>query len=114
MTLIGRFKKLQPDLRLDWGGKVCVNLLVPGESKSAGKIVTNMPAGLRLDLRVPTASVTPTQIEKIGLKPEIKPCVDYDRVIFWVRSLDNLDTAKLAQVWQQARTARKARRLQSA
>jgi excinuclease ABC subunit A len=114
MALIGRFKKLQPDLKVDWSAKVVVSLSVPGEAKPAGRIVTNMGQGLRVELRTPSALFTPTQVEGLGLEPQIKQQAGYDRIVFWLRSLDNCNVALLADIWKGCRKAMAEGRLQPA
>jgi excinuclease ABC subunit A len=103
VALLGLFDKLQRDLRVDWKGKVCIGLKVPGEAKPAGKIVTNMGAGLRLELRTPPTMFTPAQVERLGFNREIRRGTECDWVIFWARSLDHLDREQLLGVWRESR-----------
>ena len=103
VALIGRFKKLQPDLVVDWTSKVAVGLVVPGEMKPAGKIVTNLAQGMRIELLAQRGLCTPTQIEKLGLETEIKNRQEYDSLVFWVRTLEHNDARQLADVWRRCR-----------
>ena len=100
MTLIGKLKKLQPDLTLDWAARTSVSLIVPAKSKPVGKIVTNIGDGLRVELRMPPSAVTPTQIDRLGIEPEVKSGAPYDRLVFWLRSLDRLDSGQLRGAWR--------------
>ncbi len=103
MALLGKFKSLQPDLEIDWNSKTAGRFLLPGRARTAGKIVTNMGRGLRVELYAPKNSITPTRIEKLGEEPEIKPQPDQDRIVFWVRDLKQIDTAQLRDVWNRCR-----------
>ena len=101
LTLIGRFKSFQPDLVLDWGGKTAVMLRSPGLQAYAGKIVTNMGRGLRIELRAPKNVVTPAQVDRLGEDVEIRRHGRDDWIIFWVRSLSDMDSGQLRSVWRQ-------------
>ncbi|MEK7730858.1 MAG: hypothetical protein AAB363_03280, partial [Planctomycetota bacterium] len=101
LTLIGRFKSIQPDLELDWGSKTAVMLRASGLQAYAGKIVTNMGRGLRIELRAPRNVVTPAQVDRLGEDVEIRPRGHDDWIIFWVRSLSDMDSGQLRSVWRQ-------------
>ena len=113
-TLIGRFKSMQPDLAFSWSIRTAGRFSVPGEDQVAGKIVTNMGRGLRIELRAPKNTVTPAQIDRLGEDAEIKPQGDYDRVVFWVRSLGQVDSRQLLDLWRRCRKSGTEQRLQSA
>jgi len=100
MTVIGQFKKLQKNLELDWNSKTAVALNVPGEGSPVGKIVTNMGRGLRLELRAPQNSVTPTMIDKLGKDAEIRRYPKADWVLFWVSSMGQLESGQLRDLWR--------------
>ena len=87
---------------------------MPGEGQVAGKIVTNISRGLRVELRAPRNSITPAQIDRLGESPEIKPHDRYDRITFWVRSPTQLDTKQFQQVWRLCRRIGVEEALQSA
>jgi excinuclease ABC subunit A len=113
VSLVGRFKSLQPNLEFDWCSKTTVQLL-EGETRR-GKIVTNMGRGLRVELRAPNNVFTPTQVDKLGQDVEIKRRPDGDSIVFWVRSLDQVDTKQLRDVWKRsAPTGEAEERLQTA
>ncbi|MBI1825165.1 MAG: ATP-binding cassette domain-containing protein [Planctomycetes bacterium] len=103
MTIIGQFKKLQKNLMLDWNAKTAVAMKVPGEAASAGKIVTNMGRGLRLEIRAPQNSVTPTMIDRLGKDTEIRHCGNSAWVIFWVSSVGQMDSGQLRELWRLGR-----------
>jgi hypothetical protein len=105
LALIGRFKSLQPDMEIAWGGKTAMQLLVPGEKRYAAKIVTNIGRGMRVELRAPNSALTPTQIDRLGEDVEIKPHDEYDRIVFWLRSLGQNDSRQLSDVWRRCRGA---------
>ncbi len=114
MALVGRFKSLQPNMEFTWASKTAGQFTVPGESMPAGKIVTNMGEGLRVELRAPSGQFTPTQVDRLGQDVEIKRHPAYDRLVFWVRSLVQIDTKQLRQVWRACRETDMSERLQSA
>ena len=114
LAVIGKLRSLQPDLRLSWDSKTAVTYYVPGESDSAGKIVTNMGRGLRVELRTPRGALTPALVDGLGEDAEIKRSANCDRVAFWLRSLEQMDSAQLREAWRLSRTAPRDERLQSA
>ncbi len=105
IALIGLFKKLQPDIKVDWNKKVLIALSVPGEKKIACTIVTNRPQGLRIELTSPISLCTPAEIDRLGIDAEVRPAAKYgyDGLNFWIRSLDENDPKQLAAVWQKIR-----------
>jgi len=97
--IIGRLSRLLPGLTVDWSRKVVVVLLLDGEPVAS--IATTQPHGLRLHLMVPRGSVTPTQMDRLGVEPQMRAQRGYDEVFFWLRSLDNLDAGQLQTVSRQ-------------
>ena len=114
LALVGRFKSMQPNLEVVWEGKTAVQLFVPGEPRYAAKIVTNIGRGLRVELRAPSAALTPTQIDRLGEDTEIKSHEGYDRIVFWLHSLRQNYPRQLQQVWRQCRPAERKEKLQTA
>jgi len=102
MSLIGRLKSIDPRLELDWSTKTAVLFKPPGASVVLGKIVTNMGRGLRVEIRAPLNSVTPVQVDQLGEDVEIRRRggADCDWIIFWVRSLPNLNVQQLRALWR--------------
>jgi len=105
LKLIGRISKIAPEFEFDWNGKVAVGIRLNGQKQSVGKIVTNMGAGLRCELRVPNGAVTPVQIERLGVSPDILPRQNFDLVSFWVAHSSDIDIATLAVILESARPA---------
>jgi hypothetical protein len=97
--LIGRFKSVQCDLIVSWNQKTTVELMIPDDDDWVGRIVTNVAADLRVELRAPKNALTPTQVERLGREVEIKPDEEYDRVTFRVRSMSDTDPKQLREVW---------------
>ncbi|NOX58981.1 MAG: excinuclease ABC subunit UvrA, partial [Planctomycetes bacterium] len=93
LEMIGKLIKFCPDLALDWAQNVGIRLNL--RRVQVGLIVTNMPDGIRLHLRVPSHSVTPTQIERLGFNVDLQTQVDFDVVRFWVRKSEDADTSQL-------------------
>jgi excinuclease ABC subunit A len=100
MTLIGRFKSLQPDLILDWNSKTAVGLRVPGGRQYRGKIVTNMGRGLRVELRAPKNEITPAQVDRLAEEVEILRRPEADWIVFWVEPGKSPDTDQLRDTWR--------------
>jgi excinuclease ABC subunit A len=113
MAFIGRLKSLQPDLEVSWNHQTAVQLLVPGEKRRAGKIVTNIGRALRIELLAPKGLLTPTQIDRLGEDPRIRHQSDYDRITFWIRSPAQNDVKQLREVWRRCREADVENRLQT-
>ena len=104
IALIGKFNSLEKNLRFDWAARTAGQFTVPGETAPAGKIVTNLGRGLRVELRTPRGAITPAMVDRLGEDIEIKPGPDYDRLCFWVKSLNQIDTAQLREAWRLCRS----------
>ena len=100
LALVGRFRLVDPLLKFTWSSKTAGFFSLPNEPKYAGKIVTNMGRGLRIELRAPKGAVTPAQVDCLGEDVEIRRMADNDWVIFWVRTLDQNDQKQLIDVWR--------------
>ena len=109
LSMIGRFKSIEPDLAVSWSSRTAVKLQVQGDQPYAAKIVTNIGRGLRIELRTPTGSSTPTQIDRLGLDTDIKHRGDCDWIVFWIRSLSQNDSKQLRETWQRACSRRNDR-----
>ncbi|UCE59776.1 MAG: hypothetical protein JSU63_20330, partial [Phycisphaerales bacterium] len=114
MAMVGRLKSIQPDLSFSWNSKTAGLFAVPGEKHAAGKIVTNIGRALRIELRAPSGSLTPTQVDRLGEDCEIKPATGCDRVTFWIHSLGQCDTKQLADAWRRCRESSTEESLQPA
>ena len=114
MALVGRLKAMQPDLDFSWAIRTAGHFSVPEEGFVAGKIVTNMGRGLRIEWRAPNNIVTPAMIDRLGEDGDIKRHDAYDRVTFWVRSLSQVDSKQWRDVWRLCRGSKSKERLQSA
>jgi excinuclease ABC subunit A len=98
LAVIGQLQKIEPALEFDWATKTAVLLKARGQGP-AGKIVTNMGRGLRLELRAPKNALTPAMVEGLGEDSVIKHDNACDWLAFWVPSLARLHPAKLREVW---------------
>ncbi len=114
LAVVGRFKSIEPRLKLDWANKTAVMLRDSIRSETRGKIVTNMGRGLRVELRVPRNVFTPAMVEGLGEDVDIKRNADRDWISFWVRSLEQMDSARLREVWRRSRDGISPERLRSA
>ena len=72
MAVLGRLKSMQADLIVRWDRQTSVQFAVRGEDRPAGRIVTNMPQGLRVELITPKNACTPTQVDRLGQDVRIK------------------------------------------
>jgi len=98
MELLGRLKKLAPDLQADWSQKTAVVLRHSRAACRLGKIVTNQAEGLKVEFQTPSGAVTPTQIEQIGRRPEIRNHRGMDWVSFWLKRGAEVDAGPLGLV----------------
>ncbi len=99
LTVVGQFQKLQPDMAFDWGTKTAVVLKIAGKPTPAGKIVTNMGRGLRVELRAPQNVITPAMVEGLGDDPIVKRDRNSDWLIFWVPTLARLNVSRFREIW---------------
>ena len=97
---IGLLTKHLPGLEPDWSRKVVVVLMK--DSQSVCSLCTTQPQGVRVHVQVPKNSVTPTQIDRLGIEPKTRAQEDYDEVIFWLRTIKNVDFDQLKGVMRQA------------
>ena len=114
LATIGKLKSVERNLEIDWAGKTALQFQVPGEPQPAGKIVTNMGRGMRIELRAQPDTLTPAQVDRLAPEVEIKRHHSYDRIVFWIRSPAQIDTRQLREVWRRCRPDYSDERLQSA
>jgi len=114
LALVGRFKSIEPEIELDWTSKTAVLLKDKARRIVSGKIVTNMGRGLRVELRAPRNLFTPVMVDRLGQDAEVKHCHHDDLILFWVRSLDQIDAAQLREVWRRCNDGASPERLRSA
>ncbi|MCP4593831.1 MAG: excinuclease ABC subunit UvrA, partial [bacterium] len=98
IELVGRLKKLVPDLEVKWSNKVVVGLKLPGHRKAFGWIATAQRWGLRVGFLVPRATFTFVQVDRLGREPEINAQEDHDLVRFWTQRTADVDVTQLAPV----------------
>jgi excinuclease ABC subunit A len=98
VELLGRLKKLAPRIEADWSQKTAVMLRHPRVECRLGRIVTNQAQGLRVEFQTPTGAVTPTQIEQLGRRPEIRNHRGMDWVSFWMKRTGDVDAGPLGLV----------------
>ena len=98
MELIGRLRKLAPQVELDWSTKTAIMVRYPGVQVRLGKIVTSYPQGLRVEIQTPAGAVTPTQIERLGQHREIRNHRGLDWVTFWIRGTADVHPEEFALV----------------
>ena len=102
VSLIGRMSKAVSGIRVDWSGKVVVDLRGEANRRIA-RIVTNRPDGLRVDVWAPRGAFTPTQVEGLGIRQALSHEGSSGAgVTFWLTRADQVDSAILLRVLRAA------------
>jgi excinuclease ABC subunit A len=95
--LLGRLKKLDPQLKEDWTRKVMIVLEHPDIEGIWGRLITNHPHAMRIEFRVRRGQFTPTLVEKLGLDVKIRQMRgNEDQVQFWLQNTGQCDAAQLS------------------
>ncbi len=104
MAFIGRASKAVPRVKIDWSGKVFVELLTES-GRRIGKIITHQGESIRVDVNVPRGKLTPTQVEHLGMRQQFaRPGSSGAELSFWFRTNDQVHGEQLAKVLQTAAT----------
>jgi len=99
---LGKVTKAAPGVVFSWNRKVIVDMAAPGGDR-VGKIITNKPEALRIDLHVPRGRFTPTQVEGLGSEQEFaRPGTSGAELTFWFRTIEELHSGQLKAVVQAA------------
>lgn len=102
LAFIGRASKAVPQLKVDWSGKVFVELQTTG-GRRIGKIVTHQGGAIRVDVSVPRGRFTPTQVEHLGIQQQFaRPGSSGTELSFWFQSNDQVHGEQLAAVLKAA------------
>jgi len=101
VELVGRMIKARPDARPDWARKSAVCLL-DKQDRVLGRVITHDRLGLRVEICTPAGAYSPTRIDGLGLQPRIDRRKDGDWVVFVVQTLDQVDSARFADVLKNA------------
>jgi len=102
MAFIGRASKAVPRVKIDWSGKVFVELLTES-GRRIGKIITHQGESIRVDVNVPRGKLTPTQVEHLGIRQQFaRPGSSGAELSFWFRSNDQVHGEQLVKVLQAA------------
>jgi hypothetical protein len=102
MAFIGRASKAVPRVKIDWSGKVFVELLTES-GRRIGKIITHQGESIRVDVNVPRGKLTPTQVEHLGMRQQFaRPGSSGAELSFWFRSNDQVHGEQLSKVLQTA------------
>jgi excinuclease ABC subunit A len=96
MLLIGRLTKFAPNLKTNWQGRASISLRI--NSKRIGKIVTNRPDALRVEVDMTGPLPTPAQYSKLGHKSEIKMYDTKSVLIFWMKNMKEVDDNQLREL----------------
>ena len=106
LAIVGRLKSMEPSLNFNWNSKTAVQFTMPDHTRPTGKIVTNLGRGLRVELHAPRNALTFVQVDRLGEDVQIKPQRNYDRIVFWIRSLAQNDARQLRSAWKRCRSER--------
>ncbi len=102
LAFIGRASKAVPRMKLDWTGKVFVELLTEG-GRRIGKIVTHQGGAIRVDVHVPRGRFTPTQVEHLGIEQQFaRPGSSGTELSFWFQTNEQIHGEQLAAVLKAA------------
>jgi len=105
LSFIGRVSKIVPGVRVDWSGKVVVDIRGEGNRRVA-RVITNDADALRVDIWTPPGCFTPTQIERLGLRQELSRSGSSGAgLTFWFTGMDQLDSTLLTRVLDVAASA---------
>ena len=106
VAFIGRVSKLMPAARVDWSGKVVVDIR-SSEGGRIARVITNHADSLRVDVWTAPGEFTPTQIERLGIRQEIHRAGSSGAGIsFWFQRMDHVDTTLLSKVLHSAASNR--------
>ncbi|MBK8270478.1 MAG: excinuclease ABC subunit UvrA [Planctomycetes bacterium] len=95
---VGQVSKILPKVKVDWSGKVFVELATP-EGRRVGKIITHQADALRVDVHIPRGRFTPTQVEHLGFKQEFSRAgTSGAEFTFWFRGMEEVDGGELKAV----------------
>ena len=105
VELLGRINKLLPAGRVQWSNKSAVMIHLPGLKQRLIRISTNKAEGLKFELRVPRRTFTPAMYDRIGRSPAFETRADFDMILSWVRTSDDMDASQLAAALGRCRGA---------
>jgi hypothetical protein len=93
--MLGRFKKIAPEIREDWTRKVMVVIEHPKVPGIWARFITNHADAMRVEVHCALGRFTPALIEKLGIDPVIRHLSHHDQVQFWLQKSDQCDQAQL-------------------
>ena len=114
LSLLAKINAFERDLKVDWNQESAVLIMVPGEAKRFAKIVTNQAKGVRIEIKSQQGAITPAMMDRLGTHGEIRTRPDGDWVLFWLRTMDDVDFKQCQDVWTRCRAAADEERLKSA
>jgi excinuclease ABC subunit A len=98
VSFIGRVSKSLPGAKVDWSGKVLVDIRSSGGGRVA-RVITNLPDALRVDVWTPPGHFTPTQIERLGTRQELNRTGSSGAGLsFWFQRMEQIETDLLTTV----------------
>ncbi len=95
VEMLGRFKKIAPEIREDWTRKVMVVLEHPRVPGVWARLITNHANAMRIEVHCALGRFTPALIEKLGLDPVIRHLRHCDQVQFWLQKSQQCDQEQL-------------------
>jgi excinuclease ABC subunit A len=102
LAIVALINKAVPGLDWDWNRKVLIGFRHRGK-EWGGRIVTNHPHAMRIEIQTAKNLFTPTQVERLGDDVQIvRDRIEYDTIRFWLRNKAQTDTKLLTEVLRQA------------
>ncbi|MDM8008623.1 MAG: excinuclease ABC subunit UvrA [Phycisphaerae bacterium] len=98
VEMLGRFKKIAPEIREDWTRKVMVVLQHPEVPGIWARFVTNHADAMRIEVYCARGQFTPALIEKLGIEPVIRHLSHHDQVQFWLQKSQQCDQEQLERL----------------
>lgn len=94
-AFIGMTNKALPAAKLDWSGKVFVEVVTEMGQRIA-KIITHQGESIRVDVNVPPGRLTPIQVEGLGIRRELNRAGSSGAgLTFWFQSMSQIDAGAL-------------------
>ncbi len=96
VELIGRIRKACPQATVDWSYKSAVVVQHPDTRLALVKIITSLPAELRVELRAPVGLLTTPQVDRLGARVQKEVRAGGEMITFWVNDIAQCDPGQLS------------------
>jgi len=98
VEMLGRLKKMVPEIREDWTRKVMVVLQHPEVPGVWARFITNQANAMRVEVHCARGQFTPALIDKLGIDPVIRHLSHHDQVQFWLQKSQQCDQEQLERL----------------